>query len=349
VAAPSLTLWAATPADGDALPPSGRPEGAATPPIDHGRIARAGQALRIDNWTVAVIGALRDAGVRPLLLKGPAVVEWLYGGDRTARGYGDADVLVAPADFESARGVLRHLGFACTTPISTVVPGAPLRHAECWFRARDHASVDLHRYLHSTAHLDAEQIWDVVSRDAETIQVQGVAVEVPSERVRALHAVLHIRPKDRPGTQAWTDLEQAIAQLHPATWRAARAVAAELEVEATMGALLRLLPAGRPLADELDLPSAAPSYLVVEHDPSAPPVARFLAQARALGGTQGAWVVVRKVFPSPAYVRAGWPFARRGPAFLVAAYAWRLLLAPVRLVEWARFRASSRSVRLHER
>jgi hypothetical protein len=60
-------------------------------------------------------------------------------------------------------------------------------------------------------------------------------------------------------------------------------------------------------------------------------------------------MAVRKAFPAPDDVRRGWPIARRGPVHLVAVYAWRLLLVPVRLGQWARFYVASRSTGLRQR
>ena len=68
-------------------------------------------ALAVDAVTAEVVTALRDAGIRPLLLKGPSIAGWLYG-DGAARPYGDSDLLVSPGSYRPAENALRALGFA---------------------------------------------------------------------------------------------------------------------------------------------------------------------------------------------------------------------------------------------
>jgi len=291
----------------------------------------AARCLAIDNWTAAVIRALQSVNIEPLLLKGPATARWLYRDLPGARAYVDADLLVAPAHWHRARTTLTRIGFECDLPITVKLPLARLRHAERWQRAGDPAAVDLHACIHHTEHLDRGRVWAVVSRTPERIDLLGTDVDIPSESVRTLQAVLHIRFDDAPESQTWADLERAIEQVPHKTWTGAVAIAAELGVEAQMGALLRLVPAGRRLADELGLPTEVPDHLVdlhrSVHDVAARPIAR-------------------RLFPPPEYVRAGWPIARRGPLFLAAAYAWRLLLVPARPVLRWRSRTASRRAHL---
>jgi hypothetical protein len=37
----------------------------------------------------------------------------------------------------------------------------------------------------------------------------------------------------------------------------------------------------------------------------------------------------------------GWPFARRGPLFLAAAYVWRIAVLPWRIEQWWRMRKAT--------
>jgi len=293
--------------------------------------------MRIDGWTLEVIEALRVVGARPILLKGPAITEWLYSGDRSARSYNDADILVDPTRFDAARVAIRKLGFGCELSSSSRLTSRPSRHAECWFRTTDHAAVDLHRSLHLTEHLHQHRVWDVVSRDLDTIELFGTPVEVPSIPVRALHAVLHLRPKDHAGTRAWVDLERAVEQTGLATWERAADLARELGIASEMGALLRFQPAGAALADALTLEAKTPFHLLVEHDPTSPIAARFLSGLGLLGPIHAVRLICRKLFPPAEYVRRGWPRARNGRLGLAAMYTWRLLLIPLRLTDLATF------------
>jgi hypothetical protein len=64
-----------------------------------------------------VRSAFNDAGVRSVLLKGPAFARLLYPNARS-RDYTDVDLLVDPARLETAEEVLRRLGFERFDPES---------------------------------------------------------------------------------------------------------------------------------------------------------------------------------------------------------------------------------------
>lgn len=288
------------------------------------RFSVAAQCLVVDRYTGEVVAALRAAGVEPLLLKGPATNGWLYEGEVGTRPYSDADLLVAPADWDTARRTLRELDFKCAVPISMKAPLAKRRHGEDWRRASDEAIVDLHESVHYAEHLDPARVWRVLSRDADGIAVAGTPVSIPSVAVRTLHVVLHLQPDDPPDSQAWRDLERAVDRVSFDTWRHAASLAEELGVTAEMGTVLARVPGGRLLADQLALPTDAPE----------------VADWRARRSGSRPWLVriARDLFPPPGYIRAGWPFARLGPVHLAAAYAWRLIVLPWRGVTWWRSR-----------
>jgi hypothetical protein len=291
----------------------------------------------VDHWTAEVVTALRSAGVEPVLLKGSAVARWLYPDEPGARGYADADLLVRPDDRAEAGRVLSGLGFE---PLPSRAPpargGRPPR-AVVWYRARDRAAVDLHTTVHGTDHLDPWTVWRVVTRDAERLEVHGVDVAVPCVPVRALHLVLHLRPKDDPGSQAWRDLERAVVVVPDEVWTDAAGIADDLGLRAEMGWLLRLVAGGPALAERLGLPAEAPAALVVQHERVAWPKARRLLDDVVRRDTRAALVQLgRELFPRPSTVRARWPEARRGRVALVGVYLRRLRLVPVRLGEWAR-------------
>ena len=288
------------------------------------RFSVAAQCLVVDRYTGQIVAALRTAGVEPLLLKGPATTRWLYPGEVGMRPYSDADLLVAPADWDTARRTLRGLGFECDVPISMKAPLAKRRHGEDWRRARDDAVVDLHESVHYAEHLDPARVWCVLSRDADCIDVGGTPVSIPSVAVRTLHVVLHLQPDDAPDSQAWRDLERAVDRVAPDIWRHAAELAEEIGVSAEMGTVLARVPGGNALADQLALPTDAAE----------------VADWRARDSGARSWIdrIANDLFPPPAYIRAGWPFARRGPVHLAAAYAWRLVVLPWHAVTWWRSR-----------
>ncbi|MGZ4796532.1 MAG: nucleotidyltransferase family protein [Acidimicrobiia bacterium] len=304
------------------------------------------QRLRIDLATVEVVTAMRRAGVRPILLKGPALVELLYRDDPAARAYGDVDLLVAPNQRQAASGVLADLGFerlegrfaqthgVGPAPLLERLRHEPPRHAGAWARVRDHVVVDLHRTIHGAERLDADGVWRSVVASAERLDVLGVPMEIPSVVTRLLHVVLHLRPTDRPGSQARRDLELAVER-DPVEWERAADLARSLGLEAHMGALLRLVPRGAVLADALDLPAAWPMALRVEFD-GAGRATRFLSRLTELGWTGRIMLVGEKLVPPPSYLRARSRLARRGRIGLAVSYAARVGSSPVRLLEVVR-------------
>ena len=59
---------------------------------------------RTDIATIELTAALEAAGIRSILLKGPAIKLWLYAEDES-RHYWDIDLLVSPAELPRAESV----------------------------------------------------------------------------------------------------------------------------------------------------------------------------------------------------------------------------------------------------
>lgn len=289
----------------------------------------AANCLRVDHATVEVVTALRGASIRPILLKGPAIVAWLYPTEPERRPYVDADLLVSPSQFDQAEAVLTDLGFACESPISLRLAGDQPPHAEAWLRRADGAVVDLHACIHGTEHVDRDVAWSTLTATTGTIDLLGTQVETLAPPALALHAVLHRRPWDTATSQAAADLDRALVVTPPEVWLAAADLASELDVRAHMGAMLRCSTEGAALADRLDLPREWPLRLRLEAD-RAPHAALFAARVRDLPPGERLRAVWGKAFPPVDYVRRSRPIARHGTAGLLAAYAWRLLIIPVR-------------------
>ena len=211
----------------------------------------AANCLRVDHATVEAVDALRAAGVRPVLLKGPVIAQWLYADDPSQRAYNDTDLLVAPDDLAPAAEVLDGLGYRPVSASGLRFRHQVPRHARCWFRDRDRAAIDLHRTIHGTERLDPALVWGAAVEQPETVDVLGTRMEVPGEPFRLLHLVLHIRPKDHPGSRAWTDLERAVEVVPDDRWRGAVRLAERLGVAGSTGPLLRLSDRGGELADRL--------------------------------------------------------------------------------------------------
>ena len=71
---------------------------------------------------------------------------------------------------------------------------------------------------------------------------------------RDLHLALHACQHGQHESQPVGDLERALADLQPAVWADAYALAKRLQAVDAFGAGLRLMPAGRAVADALGAP-----------------------------------------------------------------------------------------------
>jgi hypothetical protein len=215
------------------------------------RAAAATLPARLDAGLGEVVGALGEAGVGCVLLKGPAVARWLYGpGD--ARRYGDIDLLVGGHQLEAAGRVLERLGFA---PV--VDPEALLRvnrHHQVWGRAGDGVVVELHWTLVGVG-APAAVVWSVLCEQTERIVVGSVEAEVLSIPARTMNLALHAAQHEGVGRPR-EDLERGIAQLEFGVWEGARELAFRLDAMSAFAAGLRACPEGVAVAARLRLPEA---------------------------------------------------------------------------------------------
>ncbi len=117
--------------------------------------------VAIDRLAAEIATAFAAAGIETLVLKGPVLAAWLYPGE--IRPYGDADLMVAPRDWEAAVAILERLGFADHL--------GPLAHprmesfaSTAFLRGED--NLDLHCVLHG---LDGapERVWAALLEGAE--------------------------------------------------------------------------------------------------------------------------------------------------------------------------------------
>ena len=315
-------------------------------------VAETARSLAVDLVTAEVTSELRAAQVRCLLLKGPVIALWLYPRG-TARTYVDTDLLVDSDDVGRAEEVLGRLGFAPRLePQDTPGWQRPSRE---WLRAADDANVDLHRTLAGVG-VEPAVMWRALTRDTEGIVVGGREIETLGVPARALHVALHAVQHGSGAPTPLEDLRRAIESLDATVWDAAAALAAEVAARGALAAGLRLLPQGAALAARLDLPEPSVEATLLATTP--PPVAVALIHFGELPGA-GARIrfIARKLVPTPRYMRAWSPLARRGPAGLVLAYLWRPLWlvrhTPAGFRAWHRARRevasrSSRSSMTHE-
>lgn len=314
----------------------------------------AARSFRLDVKGAEVRHVLAQAGVRTVLLKGPAFARLLYD-EPSARPYGDVDLLVSPARADAARDVLRGLGFVSpehesihgeTDPsLGDAAPGLRSIHSETWGRLSDQLLVDLH---HSLPHvgLAAEAVWEEVTRHLEVIDVGGSPTEVLDGPASALLVALHAAHHGPATALPLNDLDRAVARFELHCWRQARDLAERLDAISGMGAGLGLTAAGRELAQRLALetdPGAALELLWAGAPWSGAVVESFVGErsARRRLGLLG-----RLMVPSAGAMRRGSALARRGRGGLLAAYALRQLRLlrglPRALASWRRFRRQKR-------
>ena len=267
-----------------------------------------------------VLDSFDRAGVPALLLKGPSIASWLYA-DATDRPYFDCDLLVDPADFETAGRALRSFGYLPMVD-RWGLPTWWYGHAVPWTHPGGRVSVDLHRTLIGVG-ADHASAWRVLSDGADEVVVAGRRVPCLGVPARAMHVALHAA-QHGPGTQPAVDLKQALALCDDALWLRAAGVAADLDATAAFVAGLRLAPAGSRLATRLALPDVR-SVTAELRAGAPPPLALGFEQlARAPSLRARAEIVWRNLAPSPAVLRGSDPRAAgswRGP---VAAYVRRL-------------------------
>jgi hypothetical protein len=134
------------------------------------------------------------AGVRLLLLKGPAMAMQAYG-DLTLRHAGDLDLLVTPESLKQAEAILQDAGYRRTWPAGALSPRREaLLHryaAETAFRHRQHGlEVELHwRWIHNE-HLFPLP-FDTAWQRAEPIRLGATEIFAPVTMDHLLYAAAH--------------------------------------------------------------------------------------------------------------------------------------------------------------
>jgi len=300
-------------------------------------LLQASHTRPVDAVTAEVVVALRTAGVRPLVLKGPVFARWLYG-DGFIRGYVDSDILVAPDAVEASCEVLRSLGF---TPLGEASYGTP-KHAHCWARG-GHGSeeLDLHESIPG-ARADKSVVWAALSRDTDTMQIAGTEVEIPVPSANAMIAALHAAAHGSSDGHYCEDLTRALAAADERVWARAAELAAEVGAEVWFATGLRTVPAGRAMADRLGVRQPAPVDVLLRAG-GAPDGAVFLGSLATTDGWRARLrLLARAVVPEPHYMRDWYPGARRGPAGLIASYVARVFVRLATVVPAVRAFAAAR-------
>jgi hypothetical protein len=162
---------------------------------------------------------LRAAEIPHVFLKGIGFDRWL---DRSrTRVPRDIDVLCPRRAQRPLARLLREHHYRCviTEP-----------NASTWLSADNRIPIDLHDTLKG-ATASPDQVWDVVARDIEYVDVAGMSVPVLGTPTRELVAGLHLALGGVDDDRAKADLATAITCSSPAAWLAADDLARELGCE----------------------------------------------------------------------------------------------------------------------
>ncbi len=300
------------------------------------------RSLQLDHEAGVVVEYLQSSGVPSVLLKGAAIATWLYR-DGAVRAYRDVDLLVSPAKLATAVDALAELGYADELAAADPAEFGP---KERELVGPGNVHIDLHHGLIGVM-APSQRCWDILVRRTTALQLTPTTqVQVLDPTARAMHLALHAAQNGPIDVKAIRDLERGLAKISQEEWKEAASLAEQLEATEAFAAGLRLLPAGRSVADDLMLPRRMTVELALRTR-SAPQDALFFAR---LAQAPGAWgkgcLFARKVFPTAALLRANWPLARRGRvALLLARVGYPLAQAghfvPA-LVAWAQARRAAR-------
>ena len=298
----------------------------------------AAHNLVVDQLTAEIAGAFATEGIKSLVLKGPALAEWLYPGE--VRPYDDSDLLITPGDWQRAVAVLERLGFhKCLGPATH--PRMEFFAATEFLRGKD--NLDLHRTLHGLEGTP-DLIVASLMATAERQVIGGAELRVPGRVALLLNLGLHAAHHSQG--KPIEDLRRAIAHADERLWSQALEQARAFDGVPAFASGLRLLPEGVELARRLGIEGVRSTRHELRRQgiPTAEGIDALLSPG--LGARHRLATVAREFFPPPEFMRWRTPLARRGRFGLAAAYVWRpiwlLLHAPRAIAaRWRVRRASS--------
>ena len=292
------------------------------------RFAAPRRTPSVDRQIIELADQLDDRAVPFLILKGPALARVLYRVDE-ARGYIDADVLVAPAILDDARECLARLGYV-RSAVRGIDDFMGLLHSEEWYRHEpDGALVDLHWRLAGCGG-DPETVWTALDGSRQSIEIGGRALPVPGDSALAMHTAIHAAHHGPGDLKARADLARAVERWPLETWSSAARLAATVDATEPISAGLRTLEQGEQLASALDLPETPELTWAIEHRDERPRGTFHLDGLLSTRGVRArADVIRRSLFPTRDWIVWSYPWASGGPLRLAAGYARHLARSPV--------------------
>jgi hypothetical protein len=282
------------------------------------------EGLLLERASSDAIKALKQAGVRPILLKGPLQQWWLEAGG-PPRTSVDVDVLVRHEQHESAEAALVALGYSRAVALPDE---AGCEHSSQWVAA-DRFPVELHWSLVGA---DEHKVWGVLSAETETVLLAREPVEIPSEAARCAVVALHAAQHGIGEPTIFSDLEKALVAAGTEAWRRASELAVAMGGWTPFAGALSLTPRGRELLAEF---GAEPPVLGERQALSlltpAPTSRGYYFLGRERGARAKAAFLLVKIAPPPEFMRLRYPVAQHGAIGLTVAYLYR----PFWLLRWA--------------
>lgn len=295
--------------------------------------------LDLDSRTADICQRLEKKGIRCIVLKGPAIANWLYT-DGSLRAYRDSDLLVSAEDIPRVEELLQEWGYV--HPPRDDLPGDRPWHAHFWTDGSH--DLDLHRTLIGVRK-SPEELWSYLSTQTEYMSIGGAQLEVLSVPARLAHVVLHAAQDGVRLVKPLQDLDRALDQIDFATWVQACEIAHDLGATASFQAGLHLLPQGRQILDRLGMRSRADAEVFLRAK-GGPTLSLGFDWLWTTPGFASKLRYLRyKVVPPVTFMKAWTPLARKGRLGLALSYPWRVMWlcfkAPRGFTEWLRARRST--------
>lgn len=291
--------------------------------------AAAGNGRLLDQAAAEAIGALGEAGVDALVLKGRGLAILLYGAGYD-RPFSDVDVLIAPSGLDASRDALARLGYAEADHGIDDVGGVV--HSHTWIRTGPWPAgdppIDLHRRFPGSR-VDPAVAWEVLLTRRTWIEMGGRQVPVLDRVGQAMHLATHAAQHGQAFRTQVHELELALATWPAEVWDAAAVLAGHIGATEPFAAGLRLCRRGRVVAARLGLAPTGGLDWALRHRRERP---RGTFHVQALAEAQGVRghvnVLRRSLFPRRAWIVGQHPWARHGRWRVLAAYGVHLAEAP---------------------
>jgi hypothetical protein len=306
-------------------------------PADRDLLRGAGLILANDSVSCSLLTGLRERGLRAILLKGASLRRLLYQ-QSDVRISADIDVLVEEVVLDAVEAALPDLGFRF---LGVTVADESRRRRRAWVHDQTAIPLELHTSI-TGMEAPADVVWSVLSGHTVVDEIGPCSVETLDRAATALHVVLNVAHHGRENAKTMADLEQALANVEPPTWRAAAELAERVDALPAFAAGLRLHPSGEALLRGLGV-ATRPTPEVALRAETAPPLAQGIGWLAELPTARARLAFLsRSLFPPPAFMRVWAPSTRRGRLGLAAAYVWRpfwmLARLPRALRAWRRAR-----------